>query len=100
MESFPSLGARSHLGKWRHDEVLSIPIIKDMGRSGVRTVGCQRSNSPGWTLCGGRAQGGWWAGRGLFRVGGEALTPHKSEHAAGASLKEMVVREKGSGGWG
>lgn len=43
LESFPSLGARSHLGKWRHDEVLGIPVIQDRGRSGVRTVGRQRT---------------------------------------------------------
>lgn len=104
MESLSSLGARSHLGKWRHDEVLSIPIIKDRGRSGVRTVGCQRTcEERGWgareaTLLGGRSVGAGpreAGGQGGGSLGSEerALPPHKSEHATGAS-------PEGNGGQG
>lgn len=104
LESCPSLAARSHLGKWRHDEVLSIPIIKDRGRSGVRTVQRQRTwEERGWggreaTLLGGHSVGarpreaGGQGGASLG-CGERALTPHNSEHAAGAS-------PEGNGGQG
>lgn len=39
LEPLPSLGEGSYLGKRCHNEVLSVPAIKDRGRSGVLASG-------------------------------------------------------------
>lgn len=43
LESLSSSGEESYLGKRCHNEVLSMPAVKDRGLSGVLTVGSPRA---------------------------------------------------------
>lgn len=71
---------------------------KKLGGEGL---GYERRSSLRWIRCGGWTWEAVGQGGGSLGCGERALTPHKSGRAAGAGpvLKEMVVREKGSGGW-